>query len=437
MNRAKNTMTSLAPAPETKADSDSREALGVSVDNPSLFGAFERTEQTRSQASSQPGQQPSQQARFRSSPQPRQQPAVKPKGIRENPIGIQEVDSYGIHRFSTATRLIATFALVAFTSATFFALAQISTAVSAGIELEPLAYVGMIIAAVMAVILATVVGLYSARGITIPISKITQTAFEIKGENYAARTDLTGYDEIGRLGRTLDEMADTIQRNAEYERQITVDVAHELRTPLMAMQANLEAMIDGVMTADSEHLVTINTEVVRLGRLVEGQLQLSKLEARKVDFSPRVLDLGELITRLVSNYKLLVESSDLTLESSVSADTFIYADPDLIRQAAANLISNAVRYTPPGGSILVVVQQRSQIARLIIEDTGSGISRQDQENIFNKFWRADNNRNRDQGGLGIGLAVVREIVDMHGGTIEVQSEPGLGSSFVISLPVSR
>ncbi len=346
----------------------------------------------------------------------------------------QEVESYGIHRYSTTTQLVVTFAMVALVTAAIFAAIQIIISLVQGNILAPESYLGMVVAAVLAVIPATLFGLFSARGITVPIAKIIDTVNEVKSGSYSARTGFTGYDEIGRLGSTFDEMADTIQRNADYERQITVDVAHELRTPLMAMQANLEAMIDGIVPADQEHLVTVNSEVLRLGRLVEAQLKLSRLEARIVEFHPRRLDLGELITRLISNYKLLVEGSGLVLDFAAEENACIYADPDMIRQAAANLISNAVRYTPEGGRIRVLVRRQDETVELEVADTGIGIGEEDLDTIFKKFQRVESNPTRDAGGLGIGLAMVREIVDINSGTISVESQLGLGSSFTISLP---
>ena len=349
----------------------------------------------------------------------------------------REIESYGIHRFSTSTRLIVTFALVALVTGAFFIAAQVFIAFLQGNILAPASYVGMIIAALLAVIPATLLGLFSARGITVPISKIIDTVNEIKGGGLSARTGLTGYDEIGKLGYTLDEMADTIERNTEYERQLTVAVAHELRTPLMAMQANLEAMIDGVVPSSTDNLVAVNSEVLRLGRLVEAQLRLSRLEARIVEFNPRRLDLGMLITRLISNYTLLIESSGLVLDFAAEKEVIVYADPDMIRQVAANLISNAIRYTPEGGRIRVLVRNFGQAAELEVADTGIGISKSDQELIFEKFQRADSNPRKGSGGLGIGLAIAREIVDIHKGKIIVQSELGLGSSFIILLPLDK
>lgn len=327
--------------------------------------------------------------------------------------------------------------MVALVTAAIFAVVQIVVSLLQGNELTVESYVGMIAAVILAAIPATLFGLFSARGITVPIAKIIDTVNEIKSGSYSARTGFTGYDEIGRLGSTLDEMADTIERNQEYERQITVDVAHELRTPLMAMQANLEGMIDGVIVPDPEHLVTVNSEVIRLGRLVDAQLKLSRLEARKIEFHPRRLDLSELVTRLSSNYKLLVESSNLMFDTTIEQGVYIYADPDLIRQAAANLISNAIRYTPEGGRIGVAVRATEQTAHIDISDTGIGIDENELNNVFDKFWRSKVDNSRDRGGLGIGLATVREIVSIHKGTVEVKSQLGLGSTFSIVLPLHK
>ena len=367
-------------------------------------------------------------------------PAGASKGIELNRIGgmtsQQEVQSYGVHRFSTATRLVITFALVALVTAAIFAAVQVIINIALGNVLAQEFAWGMAAAAALAIIAATLVGLFSARDITMPIAKISSTINEIKTGSYAARTGFTGYDEIGRLGSTFDEMADIIQRNSEYEKQITVDVAHELRTPLTAIQANLEAMIDGIIPADPEHLATVNSEVLRLGRLTEEQLKLSRLEARMVVFNPQKLDLGALISKLISNYKLLVEGSGLVLDVEAEKDVYIYADPDMVRQVAANLISNAVRYTPEGGSIKVSVHKRGRAAELQVDDTGVGIAKEDLDRIFKKFQRVKSDRNRDTGGLGIGLATVREIVDIHSGAIAVESQLESGSSFIISFPLS-
>jgi len=371
-------------------------------------------------------------------------PALPMEGIEIGELGDlsgttppREVESYGIHRFSTTTRLIVTFAMIALVTAAIFIAVQIFIAFMRGNILAPESYIGMVIAALLATIPATLLGFFSARGITVPIAKITDTVKEIQGGDYSARTGFTGYDEVGLLGSTLDEMADTIKRTTEYERQITVEVAHELRTPLMAMQANLEAMIDGVIEVDTDRLVAVNSEVLRLGRLVEAQLRLSRLEARKVEFHPRRLDLSLLITRLISNYKLLVESSGLVLDFAAEKELFIYADPDMIRQVAANLISNAIRYTPEGGRVRVLVRRVKHTAELEVADTGIGIGKEDLDVIFDKFQRAESNPKKSSGGLGIGLAIAREIVDIHKGTITVQSELGLGSSFTILLPLDK
>jgi two-component system sensor histidine kinase BaeS len=151
------------------------------------------------------------------------------------------------------------------------------------------------------------------------------------------------------------------------------------------------------------------------------------------EFHPRKMDLSALIARLISNYKLLIEGSGLVLDTAIEKEVYVYADPDMIRQLAANLISNAIRYTPEGGAIKVMVRKKNQTAELEVADTGIGIGEDDLELIFVKFHRAQSNKSNDVGGLGIGLAMVREIVEIHKGKIIAKSELGLGSSFTLTL----
>jgi signal transduction histidine kinase len=297
------------------------------------------------------------------------------------------------------------------------------------------AYQGIIIAAVVAVILATIVGLLFARGLVSPIDQITETVNDIKEGKLAARTEVRGSDEIAVLARTLNEMADSIEEVRKFERQLTTDVAHELRTPLMAMQATIEAIIDGVLPADQTRLATIDSEVVRLGRLVDALLRLSRLENRNVEFKEEEINLGELIAGLVLSHEKLIEDSELSIEFKADAKVIVFGDADLLRQATANLISNAVRYTSAGGKINVEVRRGQIMAQIIVADTGMGISEEDIKNVFSRFWRADAGRNRESGGLGVGLAVVKEIADRHNGWVNVESILGRGTVFTIYVPL--
>jgi signal transduction histidine kinase len=302
-------------------------------------------------------------------------------------------------------------------------------------EYRSYSIIGIIVAAIVAVGLSVLVGFGAVKMLVKPITMITDTVREIRAGNLAARTNMGGYDELGKLGKTLDEMAGVVEMNQSYERQITVDIAHELRTPLMAMQATIEAMIDGVLPTGPEQLATLDSEIRRLARLVNQQMRLSKLERRAVEMSEEEINLGDLIAGLVIAHEMLAEEADLAITFKADPSVFVYGDADLLRQATANLISNAVRFTPAGGTISITILHGQLMARIVVADTGIGISPDDIKNVFTKFWRAEGDRNRESGGLGIGLAMVKEIVDMHKGWVNVESVLGEGTTFTIYIPL--
>ncbi|MEG0476582.1 MAG: HAMP domain-containing sensor histidine kinase [Raoultibacter sp.] len=296
-------------------------------------------------------------------------------------------------------------------------------------------YQAMIFAAALAIVLALGIGFLFARGLVNPINRMTSTAKDIKKGDLSARTGLTGDDEVSRLGETFDEMAESIEKDRELERRLTTDVAHELRTPLMAIQSTVEAMVDGVFEPNAERLETVNSEVQRLGRLVEALLKLSRLENRSSPMSKEVINVGDLISGIVATHEAFVADSGLSLRYERENDVFVCGDADMLRQATANLISNAVRYTPEGGVITVKVTKGDLMARIMVQDTGIGLSPEDIKMVFSRFWRADAGRDRASGGLGIGLAVVKEIVDRHGGWVRVEGKLDEGACFTIYVPL--
>ena len=302
-------------------------------------------------------------------------------------------------------------------------------------EFRMQSYQGMALAAVLSVAIACVIGVLFARGLVRPINRITKTAQAIKEGDLSARVNLEGKDEIAEMGKTFDAMAESVESNQELERRLTTDVAHELRTPLMAIQSTVEAIMDGVFKADEERLNTINIEVQRLSRLVDAILKLSRLESRSTPMNEEVVDVGELIRPLVMSHEAFVTDAGLTLEYEAEPDVIVYADRDMLRQATANLISNAVRYTPAPGKISVSVKSGDVMAAIAVRDTGIGLSPEERRMVFKRFWRAEESRQRQSGGLGVGLAVVKEIVDRHGGWVQVEGRKGEGSCFTIHIPL--
>jgi two-component system sensor histidine kinase BaeS len=298
--------------------------------------------------------------------------------------------------------------------------------------------VGLAIAAALALVFATAGGLLYSRLFTRPIERVTKTAASLRSGQLDARTGMVREDEVGMLGRTLDEMAESIQAEREFERRLTADVAHELRTPLQAIQATVEAMQDGVLPADGEHLQTVRDETVRLGRLAESILELSRLENRSVDFRMADIDAAVPLERAVEIHRALFESLEIELATSITEGAYVSGDMDRLTQAFSNLIGNAARYTPQNGRVLVALVQDQRQAVVTVSDTGIGISEEDRDKVFTRFWRSDEARSRSRSGFGIGLAVVREIVDQHGGAVTFRAnEPGPGTTFEVRLPLVK
>lgn len=298
-------------------------------------------------------------------------------------------------------------------------------------------YSAVAYAAVIAVFLACIMGVIVSRKLAKPINSITSTAAQIRSGDLTARTGITGEDEIGKLGETFDDMATSLERDLKLEHRLTSDVAHELRTPLMAMLATVEAMQDGVLPADEEHLETVAGEVRRLSRLVSAMLQLSRIENGTTAFKPEKTDMVGLVRSVVSSQEQLFADRDLRLNLDVKTprkELYCEVDRDMIRQALINLMSNALRYTPEGGWVVVSVAQEGRDAVIAVSDTGIGIAKEDLARVFSRFWRSDASRERESGGLGVGLAVTKEIIDRHHGYISVESELGHGTKFTLHIP---
>lgn len=310
----------------------------------------------------------------------------------------------------------------------------------ADIDFRRNSYIAIASSAFVALVLAIIIGSASSRKLTGPIRIITTTAAQIRGGDLTARTGLSGDDDIGQLAETFDGMANDIERDIKFEHRLTSDVAHELRTPLMAMQATVEAIQDGVMPADNEHLETVASEVRRLSRLVDAMLHLSRIENGKRQLRIESADVVYMAQSMVSMQKqlFLEQGLDLVFEDKTeNHECYADIDTDLIRESITNLMSNAMRYTPEGGSVTVTVDHDKTDAIISVADTGIGIAEEDVSKVFSRFWRSDASRERAAGGLGVGLSITKEIIDQHNGTISVESELGKGTTFSLRLPLSE
>ncbi|MCI9129805.1 MAG: HAMP domain-containing histidine kinase [Eggerthellaceae bacterium] len=296
-------------------------------------------------------------------------------------------------------------------------------------------YGALLYAGLISLALAAVIGILFSRSLVRPVNKLIKTAQELSDGDLSARTGMEGSNELSRLGEVMDNMAESFERDRKLEQRLTSDVAHELRTPLMAIQATVEAMIDGVYVADDEHLMMVDAEVARLSKLVDALLKLSRMEMRSQPMKEEPVNLSQLADEVVESHKAFIEDSGLSIKLDAEMGVKTIGDVDMIKQAITNLVSNAVRYTDEGGSITIGVHRDGRMAAVSVADTGIGLTPEEEKMVFSRFWRADSGRAKESGGLGIGLALVKEIVDRHHGRASVHGEKGVGSVFTLYFPI--
>jgi signal transduction histidine kinase len=234
-------------------------------------------------------------------------------------------------------------------------------------------------------------------------------------------------------------MAEELENAEQNRRNLTADVAHELRTPLHIIQGNLEGMLDGVYEPTKEQITATLDETRLLARLVSDLQTLSLAEAGKLHLHCQPVLVVDLIEDTLTGFSVMAAENDITLQKYITgtdAELTLNADADRLSQVLNNLVANAMRYTPRGGFIRLKAAPTGSGVTLIVEDTGSGISPEDLPYVFDRFWKAEKSRSRHEGtGSGLGLAIARQLVQAHGGTIEAESQAGQGTRFIITLPV--
>lgn len=291
------------------------------------------------------------------------------------------------------------------------------------------------IVTVLTLLMALLIGAWMAKRIGDPITRAIGSAEKIaQGEYEIQHFAAADIKEIHQLEHSLNELGQTLKNQENLRKRLTADVAHELRTPLATLQSHVEAMLDGVWQIDAVRLRGLHDEITRLNRLVSDLNKLSKYESGDGVLDKSCVDLSELVRQTVFNFEPEFLTKDVKLVFRGSP-LFIDGDRDRLSQVAINLIDNSLKYTPSGGKVEVIVGDSPGGAILRVKDNGVGINPDDLPYIFERFYRADKSRTRSTGGSGIGLAIAKAIVEAHGGSISVKSEPGKGSEFLVNLPV--
>jgi signal transduction histidine kinase len=292
----------------------------------------------------------------------------------------------------------------------------------------------LIDASIVAVILAALLSFLLTRTVLRPLSQMNEVSQRIAAGDYTARVEVRSHDEVGQLGHAFTRMADNLEKIERLRRTMVVDLAHELRTPLTSLRGYLEAIDDGVVTPSTETLRILQDEIMRLVRLVESLNQLTKADAARAYLERQEVDLPALIGQALELDRFEFGSRGIDVETAFpDAPLSVTADRDKLFQVLRNLTQNAWQYTPTGGRLRVAVALEPRSVTVSFANSSSGLSDEDLPLIFERFYRAEKSRSRESGGAGIGLAIVKELVEAHGGTVGVERD-GSDVRFWFSLP---
>jgi signal transduction histidine kinase len=295
-----------------------------------------------------------------------------------------------------------------------------------------------LVAGAIAAIIALGLARFLARGLTQPLRDMAEAARRMARGDYGQKVLVRSRDETGQLADAFNRMAGEMEGLERLRRELVANVSHELKTPISALRAHLENLLDGVENPNPQLLETMVQQSERLSRLVDQLLDLSRLESGAAPLELEPVRLAPLVERVIAEVEIARPDRPVHVRNEVSLELPpVQADRERIHQVLFNLLDNAFRFTPDGGAIRVRAVGRTGSCEVSVVDTGPGIPQEHLPFVFERFYRVDASRSRGDGGTGIGLAIARSVVGAHGGRIWAESEPGRGSAFHFILPVAQ
>jgi signal transduction histidine kinase len=287
----------------------------------------------------------------------------------------------------------------------------------------------------VAAVIAIAITLLVARRLTGPVETLTAAARRMAAGDRSVRVATGSSDEIGQLAVAFNQMADAVEQNEAARRRLMSDVAHELRTPLTNIRCQLEALQDGLQTATTAVVDSMHDDTLQLSTLIADLEELSLAEAGQLRLEKHPSDLCELARRVLATFAARAAAAGVSVTIECDEALLCSVDDRRISQVISNLLGNAIRHTPPYGRIVLAVRRETTEALISVSDSGSGIAPEVLPHIFDRFYRTDPSRSRRTGGAGLGLAIVRQLAVAHGGDVRAESEPGRGSTFIVTLPM--
>ena len=278
------------------------------------------------------------------------------------------------------------------------------------------------------------------RQLTDPLQKVTDAAQRFGGGDLSVRVEgVEGDGEVADLARTFNQMAENIQSNDNSRGQFMGNIAHELRTPMTTIKGFIDGMLDGTIPPEEtkHYLGIVSQETGRLARLVQSMLDITKLEAGEVPIHAQTYDLWKTVTDVVLSDEQRIEDGKIDIQGLGGDPLLIYADPDFVHQVVYNIVDNAIKFTPAGGTISFAAERRGNMVEVRIENTGAGIAPEALPFVFERFYKEDRSRGMNTRGSGLGLHICKILVNLSGGQIHAESEEGNWCRFVFTLPAGQ
>jgi len=280
-------------------------------------------------------------------------------------------------------------------------------------------------ASLVALGLAFLLSYLLTRRVLKPLVQMSEASRQIAAGNFSARVEAVRGDEIGELGQAFNRMSDSLEKLEQLRKSMVSDVAHELRTPLTNLRGYLEGLSDGVIAPDKETFEMLQQENLRLVSLVEDLGQLARADAARAYLDRRPIDLPACIGEMLNLYRMQIDAKQLQVSTRfVDEASTVVADRDKLLQAVRNLLDNCLKYTPVGGRVTITGARTTDAVRVAFVNDGPGIPAAEVPFVFERFFRAEYSRSRDAGGAGIGLAIVKQLIEAHGGRVGAESMSG-------------
>ena len=283
--------------------------------------------------------------------------------------------------------------------------------------------------------IALLLAFFLARQIAAPVHRLTQAANNMSAGDLRQRVDVSNQDELGELAGAFNQMAERLELTEQQRRAMVADIAHELRNPLTVMQGKLEGLMDGVLPLNQEQVGTVYDQTLILSPLVDDLRLLSLAQAGQLPLDKNEVDMGSLVSRVVDDFRPLAQDRGVSLDTQVTGSGLgATVDSQRMEQVLSNLLSNAVWHAGEDTDVSVEVGRVNGAVQVAVADHGPGIGPEDLPHVFERFYRVDRSRSRQEGGSGLGLAIAKEVVEAHGGSIWVESKEGEGAVFTFQVP---